>query len=79
MKTATVKLPAALDAQLVALARRRGASKSAIIRQLIADGLRATREARPGTVLARGRGLVGSLSGPGDLSTNPKHMEGFGE
>ena len=25
------------------------------------------------------RGMIASLDGPGDLSTNPKHMEGFGE
>jgi len=25
------------------------------------------------------RGLVGAMKGPGDLSTNPAHMEGFGE
>jgi len=25
------------------------------------------------------RGMIGSYDGPGDLSTNPKHMEGFGE
>ena len=24
-------------------------------------------------------GILGSFSGPGDLSTNPKYMEGFGE
>lgn len=27
----------------------------------------------------RERGMVGAMQGPGDLSTNPKHMEGFGE
>jgi len=36
-----------------------------------------------GTSLAdrlRESGLIGSIQdGPGDLSTNPKHMEGFGE
>ena len=26
-----------------------------------------------------GRGMIGSFDGPGDLNTNPKHMEGFGE
>lgn len=25
------------------------------------------------------RGMVGSFEGPTDLSTNPEHMEGFGE
>lgn len=79
MKTATVKLPAAMDAQLEALARRRGTSKSAVMRALIADGLKASRETRPGTVSARGKGLIGSLSGPGDLSTNPKYMEDYGK
>ncbi len=24
-------------------------------------------------------GMVGVMQGPGDLSTNPKHLEGFGE
>lgn len=25
------------------------------------------------------RGLIGAFDGPGDLSTNSKHMDGFGE
>ena len=25
------------------------------------------------------RGMIGSFDGPGDLNTNPKYMEGFGE
>ncbi len=27
----------------------------------------------------RAKHLIGSIEGPGDLSTNPKYMEGFGE
>ena len=27
----------------------------------------------------RERGMVGAMKGPGDLSNNPKHMDGFGE
>jgi Arc/MetJ-type ribon-helix-helix transcriptional regulator len=34
---------------------------------------------RPGSALETMGDLVGSLEGPGDLSTNPAYMEGFGE
>ncbi len=36
-------------------------------------------EAQPGSVLALTADLCGSLDGPGDLSTNPKHMEDYGK
>ncbi len=32
----------------------------------------------PGSALELAGDLVGSVEGPGDLSTNPKYMEGFG-
>jgi hypothetical protein len=34
---------------------------------------------RPGSCLERAGDLVGSVEGPGDLSTNPKYMEDFGK
>ena len=33
----------------------------------------------PGSFLDLSYDLAGCLEGPGDLSTNPEHMEGFGE
>lgn len=33
---------------------------------------------RPGSALELAGDLVGCIEGPGDLSTNPKYMEGFG-
>ncbi|HUG11553.1 MAG TPA: hypothetical protein VMM36_11090 [Opitutaceae bacterium] len=34
---------------------------------------------RAGSLYKRIKHLVGVISGPGDLSTNPKYMEGYGE
>ncbi len=33
----------------------------------------------PGSFYERARHLIGTMSGPGDLSTNPRHMDGYGE
>jgi hypothetical protein len=32
----------------------------------------------PGSLYDRARHLIGTISGPGDLSTNPRHMDGYG-
>ena len=77
MKTLSLKVPDALDAKLTALAARRGESKSAVVREAIE---RYVPEA-PGeaaSLLDLSRDLVGSVSGPKDLATNPKYLEDYG-
>jgi hypothetical protein len=78
MKTVTFKLPEKLDAELEATARAEGVSKSQIMRKAIEDriGRKPNKKAPRAYDLAKD--LCGSLKGPGDLSTNPKHMKGFG-
>lgn len=75
MRTVSFKLPEHLDEALDELARRRRSSRSAVVRAaleaLAKDGQR--------SVTALAHDLVGSLEGPGDLSTNPKHMADFGK
>jgi Arc/MetJ-type ribon-helix-helix transcriptional regulator len=78
MRTLTVKLPPALEARLEALVRKRKQSKSELVREAIAR-LVDEREAPGGSVLDLIGDLVGMESGPTDLSTNPKHMRGYGE
>jgi Arc/MetJ-type ribon-helix-helix transcriptional regulator len=78
MKTLTVKLPPALEARLEALVRKRKQSKSELVREAIAR-LVDERGAPGGSVLDLIGDLVGMESGPTDLSTNPKHMRGYGE
>lgn len=83
MRTISLKLPETLDKRLTSLARRRRLSKSAAIREAIQTYVTANGEAikpRKGSFLEVARDLIGSLhGGPGDLATNPKHMEGFGK
>jgi Arc/MetJ-type ribon-helix-helix transcriptional regulator len=74
MRTVSFKLPAELDEALDELARRRRASRSAVVREAL-EAL--TREGKP-SVVARAADLVGCLEGPGDLSTNPDYMKDFG-
>jgi Ribbon-helix-helix protein, copG family len=93
MITLTLNLPPSLDAQLTEAARRRQASKTALLLEalreylarqavdahLAQDAPSASSPERP-TVAELVGHLAGCLDGgPPDLSTNKKYMEGFGE
>ena len=109
MTTLTLKLSKALDQQLTAAAKRRRASKTAILQQALREHLarqpaeptngssgqpepELTREyfeqylqehgvPAPESFAAQAAKYIGCIDvdGPTDLSTNPIHMEGFGE
>ena len=78
MATITCKISEKLNAQLEALARRTRTSKSALLREALVNKIKAERPIVP-TAHDLANHLCGRLSGPHDLSTNPKYMEGFGE
>jgi hypothetical protein len=71
----SLKLPDDLEELLDRLARQRNIPRSAVVR----EALRAYAGAPGRSVTAAAGDLVGSLNGPRDLSTAPKHMAGFGE
>lgn len=80
MKTITVRLPEPLAADIEAESRRRGLSKSDIVRERL-ERARETIELPPG--LAEIAHLIGSVEDdlPADLSARTKHylrMYGFG-
>lgn len=82
MKTITIKVPEELDARLTKRAKHRGVSKSevareALARELQSDSAEAVNE-EPSAFDVLKDDLGCFDSGVGDLSTNPKHMEGFG-
>lgn len=79
MTTLTCKIPETLNAELEALARSRRVSKSAILREALEDKTRRTSRAAKPSAYEVAKHLCGRLRGPKDLSTNPKHMKGFGE
>jgi metal-responsive CopG/Arc/MetJ family transcriptional regulator len=70
MRTVSFKLPEDLDDALDELARSRGASRSAIVREALESLAKGKR--RSVTTLAGD--LVGSVDGPSDLATHRKHM-----
>ncbi len=80
MRTVSLKLSDALLRKLERAARERGQSKSAVIRSALEQHFNGERsEPRPVSALELAGDLVCSVKGPGDLSTNPRYLEGFGE
>jgi hypothetical protein len=78
MKTVSLKMPEALDAELEDLARRTGRSKSLVVRMALAEFLpRRSRSSRR-SFLARAMDLAGSVRAAPDLSTNKKRLEDYG-
>ena len=75
MPVVTVKMPKSLHSRLEAEAARRRTSKSAVLREAFA---RRDSSLPAGSLYERVKHLIGSIDGPGDLSTNPRHMEGYG-
>ena len=78
MRTVSLKLPDSLNDQLAAAARKQGKSKSSVVREALTAFLNGE-TALPGvSCLDLVHNLAGCLNGPRDLSTNRKHMTGFG-
>jgi predicted transcriptional regulator len=74
MRVVSLKLPDELDRRLTELARRRRTSRSALFREALQGYSGKTRR----SVTAVAGDLVGSLDGPKDLSSSPRHMAGYG-
>jgi predicted transcriptional regulator len=78
VKTLTFKLDDALCAQVVALAKRRRMTQSAVVRDAIKAALEKRKGAPVGSALALAKDLAGCVTGPADLSTKKAHLGGFG-
>ena len=79
MKVIAVRVPKSLNTRLEGQAKRDRKSKSALIRQVLESHLVARKGRKGPTTLDIVGHLIGSLKdGPPDLSSNPKHLEGFG-
>ena len=78
MHPLTLKIPAHLAAKLEAFTRSRGASKSAVVREAITQYLAREPVSSRGSCLDLARDLVGTVEGPRDLATNPKHLKAYG-
>jgi predicted DNA-binding protein len=80
----TIRIPETLGQRLRHRSRMRGQPESALVREALETYLGQPAEARPAYELAEEAGLIGCI-GRGskaparDLSTNPRHFEGFGK
>lgn len=62
------------------LAKRRGVSQKQAVLDLVEKEVEQEPiEAQSGSLLDLNRDLFGCGSGPGDVSTNPKYLDGFGK
>jgi hypothetical protein len=76
MATPSIKLPEPLDGKLTAIAKRRHTTRAKVLSEAL-DAY--DKQARRPTIGDLAADLIGSVNdAPEDLSTNPKHMSGFG-
>lgn len=76
MKTITVKLPEQLAAWLSRRARELGRPQSDLVREALQRSSEGNGGASCHDLFAD---VCGVIEGPKDLSTNPRHLAGFGE
>jgi len=76
MTTLICSIPEKLDARLERLAQQAKVPKGKFVRKALE--LAARKPCANGTAFNLVSNLCGSLSGPSDLATNPKYLEGLG-
>jgi len=81
MTTLSLKTPEGLLKEAEAVARRRGISRSALVREALAAYIEDAGRirGRPGSCLEAAGDLIGSVEGPEDLSIDRRHIDGFGQ
>jgi predicted DNA-binding protein len=80
----TIRIPETLGQRLRYRSRMKGLPESELVREALETYLGQSAEARPAYELAEEAGLIGCIGrGPRapakDLSTHPRHFEGFGK
>ena len=76
----SIRLTSDLDRRLAATATRTGKRESTLVREALERQLPRSEPTQTAYDLALKAGLIGDVKGaPPDLSTNPRHFDGFGE
>jgi len=76
MTTLICSIPEKLDASLERLAQQANVPKGKFVRKALEQAVLKPRTS--GSAFNLVSNLCGSLSGPSDLATNPKYLEGLG-
>jgi len=81
MSSVSFEIPDALKARLIEASRRRGAPEAQLVSEALQEYL--SRDAQApvaGSFAAQAADLIGcAAGGPRDLSSNKKHLEGYGQ
>jgi len=76
----TVRIPQALTARLRSRSRAKGTTESELVREALESYLAHSKKERSAYELAEEAGIIGPMrNAPKDLSTNPRHLKGFGK
>ncbi len=79
MGTFSLKLPDSLIYEIESLSKKRGITKSLLVREAVVEYLHHNPNKNQGSFGDLASDLCGSIKGPGDLSTNKNYLDGFGE
>ena len=79
MKALSIKIPDPMFHDLAERAKTSASSQSEIIRSALAAYLQTGAQPATASCADRAQRWTGLMQGPKDLSTNPKHLDGFGE
>lgn len=79
MKAISIKLPDPLFHDLVQRARSSASTQSEIIRTALTAYLQSDAQPSAASCAERAKRWTGMMKGPADLSTNPRHLDGFGK
>jgi len=79
MDTMTLKIPEVIKEKLRNLSRKKGLSKSEIIRNALIEYLDKDDVVKKGTFMDLAMDLAGSVDEQSDLSTNKEYIAGYGQ
>jgi len=78
MDTLTLKVPELLNTQLNSYAKKKGLSKSEIVRIALLEYFSRDDTRFEGSFLDLSEDLAGSIEAPADLSANKDYLQGYG-
>ena len=79
MDTITLKVPAILKTRLNSYSRKKGISKSEIVRSALLEYFSKDNEKHTGSFIDFSEDLAGKIEGSLDLSTSKKYFDGYGK
>ncbi len=79
MDTLTLKIPGVIKEKLKTYSRRKGLSRSEIVRNALLEYFDKDELEKQGTFYDLAKDLAGCVNGSSDLSTNKEYISGYGQ